>query len=38
MLLSRLEELGKVGGAITYSRGQMVRANKSWWTVAVARA
>lgn len=35
-MLSRLEEVGQVGGAITYSRGQMVRANAKWWTVAVA--
>jgi len=35
-LLVRLQEVGQVGGAITYSRGQMVRANRKWWTVAVA--
>ncbi len=35
-LLLRLQEIGQVGGAITYPRGQMVRANKKWWTVAVA--
>ena len=35
-LLDRLEQVGKVGGAITYSRGEMVRANGKWWTVAVA--
>jgi hypothetical protein len=35
-LLDRLEQVGRVGGAITYSRGQMVRANGKWWTVAVA--
>jgi len=35
-LLARLQEVGQVGGAITYPRGQMVRANKKWWTVAVA--
>ena len=35
-LLARLQEVGQVGGAITYPRGQMVRANKNWWTVAVA--
>ncbi|HEY3338660.1 MAG TPA: hypothetical protein VGK18_09165 [Propionicimonas sp.] len=35
-LLDRLQEVGQVGGAITYPRGQMVRANRTWWTVAVA--
>lgn len=35
-LLERLEEVGQVGGAITYPRGRMVRANGAWWTVAVA--
>lgn len=35
-MLTHLERVGQVGGAITYSRGQMVRANKNWWTVAVA--
>jgi hypothetical protein len=35
-LLGRLQEVGQVGGAITYPRGQMVRANRKWWTVAVA--
>lgn len=35
-LLARLQEVGQVGGAITYPRGQMVRANRKWWTVAVA--
>jgi len=35
-LLRRLEQVGRVGGAITYSRGQLVRANLRWWTVAVA--
>lgn len=35
-LLKHLEGVGRVGGAITYSRGQMVQANKKWWTVAVA--
>jgi len=25
-----------VGGAITYPKGQLVRANGKWWTVAVA--
>lgn len=35
-MLKHLEAVGRVGGAITYPRGQMVRANKNWWTVAVA--
>jgi hypothetical protein len=35
-LLRHLEQVGQVGGAITYPRGQMVRANRKWWTVAVA--
>jgi hypothetical protein len=35
-LLRHLEQVGQVGGAITYPRGQMVRANRTWWTVAVA--
>lgn len=35
-LLARLQEVGQVGGAITYERGRMVRANRKWWTVAVA--
>jgi len=35
-LLRYLEQVGQVGGAITYPRGQMVRANRKWWTVAVA--
>lgn len=35
-MLAHLEAVGRVGGAITYSRGQMVQANKKWWTVAVA--
>lgn len=35
-LLAKLEQVGRVGGAITYPSGRMVRANKSWWTVAVA--
>lgn len=35
-LLDRMEEVGGVGGAITYPRGRMVRANRDWWTVAVA--
>lgn len=34
-MLAHLEGVGRVGGAITYSRGQMVQANKKWWTVAV---
>ncbi|MCW5952703.1 MAG: hypothetical protein KIT69_10635 [Propionibacteriaceae bacterium] len=34
-MLTHLEAVGRVGGAITYSRGQMVQANKKWWTVAV---
>jgi hypothetical protein len=35
-MLGHLERVGRVGGAITYPRGQMVQANKKWWTVAVA--
>lgn len=35
-MLGRLEQVGQVGGAITFPRGQMVRANGQWWTVAVA--
>ena len=35
-MLAHLEQVGQVGGAITYPRGQMVRANGKWWTVAVA--
>ncbi|MGB4270944.1 MAG: hypothetical protein WBJ44_00970 [Propionicimonas sp.] len=35
-LLSQLQEIGKVGGAITYSKGARVKANAGWWTVAVA--
>ena len=35
-LLDRIEQVGQVGGAITYPRGRMVRANGKWWTVAVA--
>lgn len=35
-MLARLQDVGQVGGAITYPRGQMVRANGKWWTVAVA--
>lgn len=34
-LLARLEQVGQVGGAITYPRGRMVHANLKWWTVAV---
>jgi hypothetical protein len=34
--LRHLEQVGQVGGAITFPRGQMVRANRKWWTVAVA--
>ncbi len=35
-LLKHLEGVGRVGGAITYPRGQLVKANRNWWTVAVA--
>lgn len=35
-VLKHLQDVGRVGGAITYSRGQMIRANKKWWTIAVA--
>ncbi|MDQ7992821.1 MAG: hypothetical protein AAGC63_06875 [Propionicimonas sp.] len=35
-MLATLEEVGQVGGAVTYPRGAMVRANGRWWTVAVA--
>jgi hypothetical protein len=35
-LLDRLEDVGQVGGAVTYPKGRMVRANAKWWTVAVA--
>lgn len=35
-MLKHLEGVGRVGGAVTYPRGQMVPANKKWWTVAVA--
>lgn len=35
-LLVRLQEVGGVGGAITYSEGRLVRSNGKWWTVAVA--
>jgi len=35
-LLRYLEQVGQVGGAITYPRAQMVHANRKWWTVAVA--
>ena len=35
-MLDQLEAVGRVGGAVTYPRGRMVRANRTWWTVAVA--
>ncbi len=35
-MLSQLEQVGQVGGAITFAAGQLVRANGDWWTVAVA--
>ncbi len=35
-LLDRMQQVGQVGGAITYPRGSMVRANRKWWTIAVA--
>lgn len=35
-MLHQLEAVGGVGAAVTYPRGQMVRANQKWWTVAVA--
>lgn len=35
-LLAHLEQVGQVGGAITYPSGRMVRANGQWWTIAVA--
>lgn len=35
-MLAHLERVGRVGGAVTYPRGQLVAANKNWWTVAVA--
>jgi hypothetical protein len=35
-LLGQLEQVGRVGGAITYPSGRMVRANGKWWTVVVA--
>lgn len=35
-LLELMEQVGQVGGAITYPEGQLVRANGVWWTVAVA--
>ncbi|MEA4944267.1 MAG: hypothetical protein VB080_07500 [Propionicimonas sp.] len=35
-LLDHLQQVGQVGGAITYPQGRMVRANGSWWTVVVA--
>lgn len=34
--LARFQEVGQVGGAITYPRGVRVKANLKWWTVAVA--
>jgi hypothetical protein len=34
--LSRFQQVGRVGGAITYARGVRVKANLDWWTVAVA--
>ena len=34
-MLEHLQKVGRVGRAIPYSRGQMVQANKKWWTVAV---
>jgi hypothetical protein len=36
--LAVMQDVGQVGGAVTYPRGQMVRANGKWWTVAVATA
>ncbi|MGC4154634.1 MAG: hypothetical protein QM628_16385 [Propionicimonas sp.] len=35
-MLGQLEQVGQVGGAVTFAGGQMVRANGDWWTVAVA--
>ena len=35
-LLGHLEQVGQVGGAVTFPHGRMVRANNKWWTVAVA--
>lgn len=35
-MLSQLEQVGQVGGAVTFAGGQMVRANGYWWTVAVS--
>lgn len=35
-MLGQLEQVGQVGGAVTFASGQMVRANGNWWTVAVA--
>lgn len=35
-VLDQLEAVGGVGAAVTYPRGEMVRANRKWWTVAVA--
>jgi hypothetical protein len=34
--LTRFQDVGQVGGAITYPRGFRVKANLRWWTVAVA--
>lgn len=35
-MLAHLRQVGQVGGAVTFPRGEMVRANRTWWTVAVA--
>lgn len=35
-MLAHLQQVGQVGGAVTFPRGEMVRANRTWWTVAVA--
>lgn len=37
-LLARLQEVGQVGGAVTYPSGRMVRSTNGWWTVAVTTA
>jgi hypothetical protein len=34
--LKRFQDVGQVGGAITYPRGFRVKANLKWWTVAVS--
>ncbi len=34
--LRHFQDVGQVGGAITYPRGFRVKANLKWWTVAVA--